>query len=193
MSYVNNPILSLLNSRIQLLTSFVLLLVLSSACSQPIPTKDIEAPPAKPVDLSSPPPAILHVGELAQEGGMGSYCWTDGDAGVALCADTMGVPTVAEPLPIGTSLQGSFELLVPGNPQELVLMVIPVSDQETPAPATNGLLFWQPVPSTQQINLPLLPIASFRVELDPGKYVLNLFARWPKYGDVTYGFPVAAE
>ena len=47
---------------------------------------------------------------------------------------------------------------------------------------------WWPFPQGENVPLALETQPKTELKLDPGLYVLNLFARWEKRGDVAYGF-----
>jgi len=174
--------------RIRFLMLVSLFALLSTACSAIVSTETIGKPETDP-NFSSPPPAVLHISDLTQEGGLGSYCWTDANIGASMCADAIGIPTSPEPLMVASPLEGSLEINFPYAPRELTLTILPVDEQNIPAPGPKGLLYWNPgVEGVTQIHLPIQTVPAFNQELAPGKYVFNFFVRWIDYGDASYGF-----
>lgn len=177
--------------RIRMTFPIVVLALLTSACF-PLIREDIGR---RMIDtgFKSPPPAVLRVGEMAQESGIGSYCWNDVELGASVCADSVGIPTPSEPLLVSSTLKGSLELALPAAPQELALDVFPVDAMVQPASGPEGLLFWEPSEERTRINLPISNRPTFETELEPGHYVLGFFVRWMDVGDVFYGFLVEVE
>lgn len=150
----------------------------------------LPATPTAGTDFSSPPPATLVVEGASQVSGIGTFCWTS-DAMAGICADYMGVPTPAEPLQVNSPLSATLELEVEGAPSTLHLDVFRVSAEMDQLPENPDSASW-PFPRESELrrDLPLGPSAQFEFSLDPGLYVLSVFAAWDDLGDVNYGFLV---
>jgi hypothetical protein len=150
-----------------------------------------------------PPAARLQVGETEQAAGIGSYCWGDpaagsGGQGVAVCADAVGLITPRQPLTVSSPFTATFDLGLEAIPSQLVLRAIPVTEQEALdfGDQARDWQAWQPTGGQQ---LPLLPpdtgrqdrcgrTPSLQINLDPGLYVLDLWATWPGSNSANYGF-----
>ena len=50
-----------------------------------------------------PPPAVLEVDGQEQISGIGSYCWSDPEEDVGVCADTIGIIAPENPMDISAS------------------------------------------------------------------------------------------
>jgi hypothetical protein len=138
---------------------------------------------------AEPPPAVLVIGPQTQVAGVGSYCWSESSGGsdsVAVCADMIGIPTAEEPLMVGGSFTTRLELPLDEAPETLGLDVISVTDEDM-VETRGGFHWWKPKTGRHH-ELPLAPPYEFSLDLDPGLYVLSVFARWPDRGDVNYGF-----
>lgn len=134
-----------------------------------------------------PPPAVLAVDGQEQVAGIGSYCWSDLDQGLSICADTIGIITPEQPLLVSPAFTAQFRLAPDGIPSELALRVIAVSPEDELVPVPSGTRAWPGAEGTQ-VTLPLKAEPEVDLALEPGLYVLYLFARWEALGDVSYGF-----
>ncbi|MCL7454721.1 MAG: hypothetical protein M8467_16920 [Anaerolineae bacterium] len=136
-----------------------------------------------------PPPAVLAIGGQEQVSGIGSYCWSDLDQGLSVCADSIGVITPEQPLIAPATFTAQFRLAPEGLPSELSLRTIAVTPADALAPVLPGSRAWPGGPG-EQFVLPLQREPELDLTLEPGLYVLDLFARWDSLGDVSYGFLV---
>jgi len=138
-----------------------------------------------------PPPAVLTIAGREQYSGIGTYCWTgSGDnAGVAICADMVGIPTAEGPLVAVSPFVAAFQLEPEEAPRELVLTVIPVTAEDEMERWADGSRSW-PYQPGEQYTLPLERQPSIELSLEPGLYVLNLQGWWDAWGDASYGFLV---
>jgi hypothetical protein len=142
-----------------------------------------------------PPPAILRVEGQEQVSGIGSYCWsepTGTDTAVSVCADTFGVITPEEPLQVSAPLVARFRLAPEGKPTELALRVLAVSPEDEHQPSGPGWRAW-PGGKGEWYSLALEREPEIELDLTPGLYVLDLFARWQGPGNVSYGFLLEAQ
>ncbi len=179
----------------QLLGTFLIgLAALTAACtpatqdSDPQLTGEVQSPVDSEQESTEPPPALLTISGQEQQAGIGTYCWDSGD-GVGVCADMIGVPTEPEAIVAGPTFLAEFDLPIDGNPNELSLSIFPVSESDAiPGERRNWL--WWPYQPGDQYSLPLIQEPQIELTLRSGLYVFNLFARWPAYGDVSYGFLV---
>jgi hypothetical protein len=138
-----------------------------------------------------PPLAVLVIDGEKQVAGVGSYCWSEPQGGnetAAVCADMVGIPTVEKPLPVGSSFDARLELPLDEAPETLNMEVIGVTDADI-VETRDGLYWWRPK-AGEHHELPLAAPHTFLLDLEPGRYVLSVFARWPNRGDVNYGFLV---
>ena len=138
---------------------------------------------------TEPPAALLRIGEEEQISGIGSYCWTDPNAGIALCIDKVGLPTSPEPIVVDGPVVARFINPLTSPPDFLALSTIPVVPGDKMSLEIDGMHWWPPNP-TEQLDLPLKSPHEIELSLDPGLYVLTIFSRWQEFGDVSYGFLV---
>ena len=132
-----------------------------------------------------PPPATLEINGQEQTSGIGTYCWESG--GLGLCADMVGIPTAQEPMLVGSPFSARFSLAIPGSPETLSLLVIPVAPEDQVLSDARDWRWW-PHQAWSNHELPLEQQPEIELSLEPGLYVLSLFASWQELGDVTYGF-----
>ena len=138
---------------------------------------------------TEPPAALLQIGGEEQISGISSYCWTDPNAGLALCSDKVGIPTSPEPVVVDGPVVARFINPLTTPPDFLALSIIPVVPEDKMSTEFDGMYWWPPNPS-DQFDLPLNSPHEIELSLDPGLYVLNVFAQWQEIGDVSYGFLV---
>lgn len=153
----------------------------------PEPTVQPGSTPSAPE--VKPPPAVLEVDGQEQISGIGSYCWSDPEEGVALCADMLGIITPENPMEVPASFAARFQLSPEEEPGELALRVIPVSAEDEILPSGEGWRAWPGAPG-DLYTLALERAPEIELNLVPGTYVLDLFARWEDWGDASYGFLV---
>lgn len=139
-----------------------------------------------------PPNAILNINGTEQISGIGSYCWSE--SGPGACADMIGIITPKEPLAASSHFTAHLSLPLREPPQELHFNIIQAADYDEIKLAINGSRAWRLKESKIKVgNYPTLPLlleseSDMNLSLEPGLYVLNVFARWKNKGDVTYGF-----
>jgi Tol biopolymer transport system component len=138
---------------------------------------------------TEPPTAILTIGDQRQPAGIGSYCWPDTTAGMALCLDKVGLPTASEPLQVSGPFVTQLSIPLSDKPDILSLTTIPVTYEEQMDLDAEGMRWWPPKPG-DSFDLPLAPPHQLELNLEPGLYVLSVFAQWQDIGDVLYGFLV---
>jgi hypothetical protein len=140
-------------------------------------------------DDATPPAATLSVGDQQQSAGIGTYCWPDPAAGLAVCADTIGIPTAQDPLIAESPLSANLILPVEESPDILTLTVLPVTqDDELDLTVTEWR--WWEYSQGEGYSLSLDSQQEIELELEPGLYVLSVFVQWEDLGDVMYGFLV---
>jgi hypothetical protein len=190
-------------STILLSIAIGLVSILALGACGPEPSGEGTEPPVSPTPLGvkatpissgppavEPPPAVLEAAGAEQVSGIGSYCWSEptGDASaVSICADMIGIITPEEPLAVPPAFQAQFRLAPEEVPVELVLRVLPVSPEEELGAVQEGWRAW-PVDSGETYRLALEREPAVTLSLEPGLYVLDLFARWDAWGDASYGF-----
>jgi hypothetical protein len=143
-------------------------------------------------DFPSPPPARMVIGDESQISGIGSYCWSEPDSEVGICEDTIGIPTPRDPLLAASPVEAVFSFTVDQPPIELSLILIPSTDTEE-LQFTTGDMRWWGFQGGERYNLELQNPSAIDLALEPGTYILALFARWDEYGDVTYGFLIEVQ
>ena len=140
----------------------------------------------------TPPLARLESGGTTQIADLGSYCWGGG------CLDGPGVSTSSMPLPIESSSSIYLRLPLDEVPDHLsmnVMFISPVGSLEYDPPydeihgPTAGWSYEKPGRELLDLGkLPLQREQEIKLALEPGYYVLVIFAAWRDYGDVKYGF-----
>ena len=181
----------MIRNRIRAVSVLVVLVMLGSLLSQcgpsvaPEPTAPTGSTGGAP-DIK-PPPAVLEVDGQEQISGIGTYCWSDPEEGVAVCADMLGIITPENPLVVPASFTARFYLSPEAEPEELALRVLPVSAEDEIQPSGEGWRAWPGAPG-EVYTLPLERAPEIELNLEPGTHVLELFARWEDWGDVSYGF-----
>jgi hypothetical protein len=141
--------------------------------------------------MTEPPSAVLQIDGRTQVAGVGSYCWSEPSGSsetVTVCADMIGIPTAEKPLPASSSFRARLDLPLDRPPETLGLDVISVTDEDL-VETRDNLHWWRPKPGEHH-DLPRQVPYEFSLDLEPGRYVLSVFARWPDRGDVNYGFLV---
>jgi hypothetical protein len=139
--------------------------------------------------LTEPIPAIMQISDEQQISGVGSYCWTAPGAEVGICADTIGIPTSPEPIAVESPFVARFINPLSTPLDSLTLSVTPLEQEDKLSEEPMGLYWWRP-DSGDQINKHLSPPHEVELSLEPGLYLLNFFAKWQEFGDVSYGFLV---
>jgi hypothetical protein len=142
-----------------------------------------------------PPPAVLTIAGQEQFSGIGTHCWTAPEGtepSVAICADMIGIPTAEGPLAAVSPFVAAFQLEPEEAPVELVLTVIPVTEEDEMERWSDGSRSW-PYQPGETYTLPLEREPSIELSLEPGLYVLNLQGWWDAWGDASYGFLVEVQ
>jgi len=85
-----------------------------------------------------------------------------------------------------------FEFLIEVPPESVSLSVFPAYQPVPHAPKSSEWLYWKAVPG-DLFTLPLSQNPSIELTLEPGLYAFGLFADWPEYGNVSYGFLVDVD
>ncbi|VVB92507.1 Uncharacterised protein [uncultured archaeon] len=138
---------------------------------------------------TEPPSAVLKIGTNEQISGIGSYCWSE--SGKSICADMIGIITAKEPLLTSSPFTVHFSLPLQEPPQELQLNIVRVTNDDEIKRAPNSSRAWYA--KWNYSKLPLERESDINLSLEPGLYVLNVFARWKEKGDVTYGFLIEVQ
>lgn len=170
------------------LAGLVMLGILLCQCG-PIETLE---PPTRPASSTAgadvrPSPAVLEVDGQKQVSGIGSYCWSDPEKGVALCADMIGIITPESALVVPARFSARFRLDPEEKPVDLSLRMIPVTAEDEILPSGDGWRAWTGAPGEVR-TLRLERAPEIELGLAPGTYVLELSARWDEWGDASYGF-----
>ena len=173
---------------ISVLAALVMLGGLLCQCGPSVVPEPTEQPgsTATPPEVK-PPPAVLEVDGQEQISGTGSYCWSDPEDGVGICADMIGIITPENPMVVPASFTARFHLSPQAEPEELSLRVLPVLAWDEIQPSGDGWRAWPGAPGEVH-PLALERAPEIELNLAPGMHVLELFARWEVWGDVSYGF-----
>lgn len=134
-----------------------------------------------------PPLATLDIGEEKQLAGRGSFCWKGS------CVDS-GIYTSSIPLVVQSPFTAHVHLPLVEPPNGLWLYTMAVSP---PGPlkyenvSDLGASWSSEKPDRELVNQGALLLRrdqDIKLSLEPGYYVLVIFATWRDYGDVQYGF-----
>ena len=137
--------------------------------------------------------ATLVIAGKEQIEGLGSYCWRYED-GRPLCASSIGIPTAQDALPADPPFTARLRLPVERPVTESQLTVYPVTVDDQLDFEARGLRWWRPDHEMgEEFTLTLEGETIVELSLEPGLYVLSLFARWKGHGDAAYGFLVEAR
>lgn len=146
------------------------------------PEPDVEGFP----DGSEPPPATLDVDGQTQEARIGSYCWAQ------ICVDMIGIPTPQEPLVVESPFTATVSFAFPEAPTEVGLAVFPATAEAELDENAQDARWWQPSGVDQQQLTPAME-TDVTLDLEPGLYVLHVFAYLENEGDASYGFLVEVQ
>ena len=147
-------------------------------------------PPLESPERPEPPLVTLDIAGNEQIAGLGSYCWRY-ENGAPFCADWFDIPTAQEALSAESPLIASLRLPVERPVTESQLNVYPVTVDDQVDREARGLRWWRPKSGArEQFTLALESETIVELSLEPGLYVLSLFARWQGYGSASYGFLV---
>lgn len=152
-----------------------------------------EVPDTPPgADGSSPPDLLASavVGQAASAVpvGTGTYCWTDPDAGVGICADMIGIITGPASLPVeggGTvEFQGSLPLADLRTSSAVAWPLASVTELESGA----DFRAWTPGGDGTTLDLGLRDARlAFPAALPQGDYLVNMQLFFDGGRDVSYG------
>ncbi len=184
--------------------SWLIVVLLLDACA-PAPgaiyPPDTTAMPAYPAassptqDLSAyygnrPPAAILIVGEQ-QVAAVGTSTWTlekKGQEQTSVHGDAFALVTPANPLPVPASFTATLRLPIPTAPSILWYALKPVTDNINQTTSSADMTSWQVAFYQPGTSLDLKPEQEISLSLEPGQYLLEVYAEWPELGNADYGF-----
>lgn len=144
---------------------------------------------------SFPPRARLEIGEQTQMAGVGGYCW------LRSCASGGAISTSSTPLTVKSMAHLHLPMVhSPDNLTMSAMLVSPPGVLRT-QPQYDGIqtdkISWFYGVSGRDIrelgSLALQREQDFNVTLEPGYYVLLVFAAWKDYGDVTFAFLIEVQ
>ncbi len=162
----------------------------------PTPTPKPTPPPepTPPSQYPTPPLATMQIGETEQVAGLGTYCWRAVN-GAPMCADMIGIPTARGALFTDSPIAAQLRLLAELSVTESALTVASVEAEDQLDVGARGMRWWwRPKrESMEQMWLPNEVETTVELELDPGLYILSLFARFQGLGDASYGFLVEVK
>lgn len=176
---------------------FLLLILLTIATGAYFENRFLPDAAVSAADLRelAPPAPLMTIGEQIQVGGVGTFCWSDFDRGVSICADMIGIPTPIDPLVLdgyaNRPFHVQFQLGDLDRISDLVLSYAPVKPKHALPEVTNSPYQWWSVPVFfPSLILPPAQKVDVELSLTPGLYVLNLFAAWKGRGGGSFGFLV---
>ena len=143
-----------------------------------------------PDPLTEPPPAVLQIGELEQESGISSYCWTVPGEEHGVCADGIGFGTAPVPMMVEGSFAARFTNPLSADLDFVSLSIRHITLADKLPDEPGGMYWWRPESEDQITKNPTPPDYEVELTLEPGLYLLNYFANWEEFGDVTYSFLV---
>ncbi len=168
-----------MNTKIKILILGIITVILIVTSVYLISQKEIE-----------PPPAILKIDGKEQVSGIGSYCWSG--TWKALCADMIGIPTAQEPLIVSQTFTAHLLLPLQKPPYELQFNIVQVTEKDKITFNGRGWRWWR-TNEGGRFTLPLEREADIELALDPGLYVLSIYAWWKEEGSSSYGFLVEVQ
>lgn len=145
------------------------------------------------INLGNPPLARLEIGEESQLAGRGSFCWKGS------CLDGPVIYTSSEPLVVKSPLTAHLHLPLTELPDGLWLYTMAVSPPgplEYESVSDLGASWSSEKPGRELVDQGTLHLRrdqDIKLALEPGYYVLGIFAAWREYGDVTYGFLIEVQ
>jgi len=166
-----------MNTKIKILISGFIILIAISAYL--ISEQEIE-----------PPPATLEIDGKEQISGIGSYCWMGTWKG--LCADMIGLPTAQEPLIASPTFTAHLRLPLQESPSELQFNVVQVTEKDELTFNGRGWSWWR-TNEGGRFTLTLEREPDIELSLEPGLYVLSIYAWWKEEGSASYGFLVEVQ
>ena len=161
-----------------------------------MPSPTARAPRPAPTEtravplLGTPPPVTLQLGDRAQPGALGTYCWSEPGEG-GLCADAFGLPTPKQPLVTASPFTAQFLFDPALPPTSASLMVYRVGPEQLQQEAED--LYWWAFVDGPTFEVAAGPQADLDLDLEPGLYAFSLFLAWETRGDAVYGFLVQVD
>lgn len=137
-----------------------------------------------------PPAAMLIVGEQQQVSAVGTSTWTlekKGTEQTSVHGDAFALITPAKALAVPASFTAILRLPIPTTPSTLWYALKPVTDAISRT-SGQGTTRWQVAFGQPGISLDLKPEQEIPLSLEPGKYLLEVYAEWPELGSADYGF-----
>ncbi len=154
------------------------------------------ASPSPSQDLSvfygnRPPAAILTVAEQEQVAAVGTSTWTlekRGQEQTSVHGDAFALVTPANPLPVPAAFTATLRLPIPTAPSILWYALMPVTDNINRTTSSPDMTNWRVAFLQLGTSLDLQPEQVISFSLEPGQYLLEVYAEWPELGNADYGF-----
>lgn len=140
-----------------------------------------------PANDMKPPPARLTIGDQSQLGGIGSYCWAN------ICADMIGIPTMPKPMDAESPVTATLILPFEHTPASVHLSVYAATDDAELDESARDYRWWRPEQEVQSQQLDATLEQVITLDVNPGLYVVNVFAAIEDGGDASYGFLINVE
>lgn len=182
---------------VRLACCLALLVMVACQPAAPTSTDEIAMQTPAPVDEfaryygEKPPAATLAINGQSQISGVGTSTWIASKSGgrtAEIHGDALGFVTPAQPLILRSPFTATLQLPVHTPPTNLSYrgMAVTLEDRHGP-PGSTGMVSWRAkwLPS---IPLPREQRQDIALDLEPGAYILVVFAEWEPLGSVDYGF-----
>lgn len=126
-----------------------------------------------------------------QKSKVGSFCWPL-ESGT-MCSEPIAWPSPKEPLIVSSPFRLKIAMPIPEKVKHVEYMVSKVteSDMNKYEVGPDTTLWNVPVENVEPINS--IGKQSLELQLEPGLYVLTLFAWWFGIGDATHGFLIEVK
>lgn len=140
---------------------------------------------------SVPPAARLEIGEQMQIARVGGYCW------LRSCADGGWISTSPTPLTLQSNVHLHLPLAEPpDNLSFSAMLVSPPGILQYDSLFEDRAEWTYEKPGRETLELDELRLQreqDIQLSLEPGYYVLTVFAAWEDYGDATFAFLIEVQ
>ena len=145
------------------------------------------------------PTSIIEIGGVKQQSRIGGYCWSNE------CGEPFGWPSPDKPVVGKSPVVINFGVESPSQISHLEYQLRKVTNEDKMKPngyyrnypeaqrmAPSGTTIWD-IPVENVVQMPPLSKQELKLKLEPGTYLLTVFAWWKGCGDATHGFLIEAE
>lgn len=138
-----------------------------------------------------PPAATLIVGDQEQAAGVGTSTWTvekRREEKTVMHGDAFGLVTPAEPLIVTSPFTATLLLPINVAPSTLWYRIQRASENLHWRTTGQESITWQVAIEQPDTSLALERRQGISFSLEPGQYLLEVYAEWTDLGSVDYGF-----